>query len=679
MNLTDIMPLSGWIGSASIVVLCLVVLGVFVFGDVQQFSLQRVWALATVCYRESVRRRVLWVTPIAMIGVIAVSQLAQAVDPPDAIRQTIKYALFATGLLVTMMAVIVSCTSLPKDIETKVIHTIVTKPVTRFELVLGKIVGFARTTFMLLLLMGLFTWGYMHYQQWRWNRTVQAALTTDEAARNPAVKSSLEYYAAHGLLQTRSIDTTRAVHQFASLPPVDAKFFELSTEQTLYAPFSIENAGVPTEPLPKGIGGELLLKFDAAVITPTPVPFRSIDTPDERFFGPPLANVEFANAYDETSISVPAAINEGKPIRLDDRGGEVRVPIDGALVQALAQVKRFFITVNNGNQNYRLRFTPESVRLRLPIYDAASNQLKMADLGTGTDFVSGEPGPQSRGRSGRFAQQLHGQGDFIRTGERTHAVGVYAFTEAREPSTDKVSLELRFGLERSGDGATQDNAITQVGLQVRNRSTGESSPEYYAEVESDRPAFVDNVDPKYIRGGAFDVVVRVRSEGVVVNLGENSVAVVSGRGPFVFNLLAGLLCQWMLGILAVCVGVCASTFVSWPIAIVLSFLVLNLRWMVTQLADSLSGVGSSFVTQIGIQDASGAKTVQVTADAMSWLLRTIAHYLPAIDAFAVGNFVERGLTVPMRDVGLAGLVLAAFGLPLISLAYVILRKKEVAP
>ncbi len=122
------------------------VVGLFVIGlkDVLRLSVARIWAVSNVSFTEAIRKRVLWVTPLAIVGVILVSQFQKPVDELDAIRQTTKFCLFATGMLVTLTAILLACTNLPKEIENRVIFTIVTKPTTRLEIVLGKVLGFAR-------------------------------------------------------------------------------------------------------------------------------------------------------------------------------------------------------------------------------------------------------------------------------------------------------------------------------------------------------------------------------------------------------------------------------------------------------------------------------------------------------------------------------------------------------
>src|ERR1700710_61401 len=141
----------------------IVVIGLFVVGlkDVIRFQFRRVWAISGVCFDESIRRRILWITPLAILGVIVVAQLQKPNDEQDAIRQTTKFCLFATGLVVTLGTIILACTNLPREIENRVIFTVVTKPTTRLEIVLGKILGFGRVCAAILLIMGVFTYGYL--------------------------------------------------------------------------------------------------------------------------------------------------------------------------------------------------------------------------------------------------------------------------------------------------------------------------------------------------------------------------------------------------------------------------------------------------------------------------------------------------------------------------------------
>src|SRR5215831_4862597 len=139
-----------WCIASAIVIVGLVLYG---FSDLIRFSFSRAWAISSVCYAESIRRRVLLITPLAIIGVLLICQLQNPVDEQDAIRQTIKFSLFAAGMLVMVAAIILACTNLPREIESRVVFTVVTKPTTRLEIVVGKVMGFAKVSAVILLIM----------------------------------------------------------------------------------------------------------------------------------------------------------------------------------------------------------------------------------------------------------------------------------------------------------------------------------------------------------------------------------------------------------------------------------------------------------------------------------------------------------------------------------------------
>ena len=151
-----------WLLAAAFVFIGLFIVG---FRDVIRFSWTRTWAISGVCFAESIRKKVLWITPLAIFGIIAVTQFEHAADQRDAIHQTVKYSLFATGMVVILTSIILACTNLPKEIESKVIFTVVTKPTTRLELILGKVIGFSRVSLTILIIMGLFTWGYLRLRE----------------------------------------------------------------------------------------------------------------------------------------------------------------------------------------------------------------------------------------------------------------------------------------------------------------------------------------------------------------------------------------------------------------------------------------------------------------------------------------------------------------------------------
>src|SRR5688500_1356786 len=229
------------------VAILIVVVGLLVIGlgDLLRFSPTRVWAIGGVSFRQSIRRRVLWITPLVIVGGIIVSQLQKAVDAQDAIRQKTMFCLFATGMLVVLVTLILACTNLPREIESRVIYTVATKPTTRLEIVLGKVVGFVRVSFWILVIMGLFTYGYVTFRDWRM-RSYLADQLASPGAVEPVNRPTLEYYRDHGTLHARVMDTPESLHIMSHMPTGrDDRWVPGMGEGEIWAAIELDRSMIP--------------------------------------------------------------------------------------------------------------------------------------------------------------------------------------------------------------------------------------------------------------------------------------------------------------------------------------------------------------------------------------------------------------------------------------------------
>src|SRR5262245_53569910 len=187
-----------------------------------------------------------------------VTQLQHPLDAQDAIHQTIKFSLFATGLLITVTAIILACTSLPREIDNRVIYTVVTKPTTRLEIVCGKVLGFAKVSAMILLIMGLFTFGYLHVRAWTLGKGIEARLR--EGTVDTASAGTLEHYRQIGLLTAKSLRGSNEMQIYSRLPQTSdgVRYMLGNSEGALLVPFSITRKDLiaPGDPLQQpGRGG----------------------------------------------------------------------------------------------------------------------------------------------------------------------------------------------------------------------------------------------------------------------------------------------------------------------------------------------------------------------------------------------------------------------------------------
>ena len=90
-----------------------------------------------------------------------------------------------------------------------------------------------------------------------------------------------------------------------------------------------------------------------------------------------------------------------------------------------------------------------------------------------------------------------------------------------------------------------------------------------AETNRDFPVPVPG---KFVKGGNFDVQVRGMDEGQLVGMTRTGVQLISSEHSFAINLLASMMILWLMSVLVVIIAIFCSTFLSWPIAIVLTLL-----------------------------------------------------------------------------------------------------------
>ncbi|GIW81892.1 MAG: hypothetical protein KatS3mg105_3699 [Gemmatales bacterium] len=107
------------------------------------FSLRwrRIWALAIISFKEAIRRKVLWVfSALALVFLFASWYLPYT--PQYQLRSYVNTVYRAMTPLLIVVAGLLAAFSIPADLRHQTMHTIVTKPVERFEIVLGRCLGY---------------------------------------------------------------------------------------------------------------------------------------------------------------------------------------------------------------------------------------------------------------------------------------------------------------------------------------------------------------------------------------------------------------------------------------------------------------------------------------------------------------------------------------------------------
>lgn len=122
--------------------------------DLPGTSIRRVLALARLAFQEAIRRRILFVVGLFLVLLLLAGWYLNP-DSDDPARLYISFVLTATNYLILALALFISAFSLPQDIKSKTIYTIVTKPVRSTEIVLGRMLGFVAVGTLMLVPMGM--------------------------------------------------------------------------------------------------------------------------------------------------------------------------------------------------------------------------------------------------------------------------------------------------------------------------------------------------------------------------------------------------------------------------------------------------------------------------------------------------------------------------------------------
>lgn len=104
--------------------------------------LRRVWAIARLSIKEAWSRGIVWVCVIIPL-IYLYADWYISTKPEDQLRNRVGIAYFSMTVLFMLTAALLGAFSIPADIRNQNIFTIVTKPVERFEIVLGRFLGYA--------------------------------------------------------------------------------------------------------------------------------------------------------------------------------------------------------------------------------------------------------------------------------------------------------------------------------------------------------------------------------------------------------------------------------------------------------------------------------------------------------------------------------------------------------
>ncbi len=105
--------------------------------------MMRIWAVAMNTYREAVRDKVLYVLVFFGAATILGSKALGWISMGEDLKIVIDISLAAVSVFGALIAIFVGTNLVYKEIEKRTIYTIISRPMSRYEFVVGKYVGLA--------------------------------------------------------------------------------------------------------------------------------------------------------------------------------------------------------------------------------------------------------------------------------------------------------------------------------------------------------------------------------------------------------------------------------------------------------------------------------------------------------------------------------------------------------
>jgi ABC-type transport system involved in multi-copper enzyme maturation permease subunit len=127
---------------------------------IARLRFRRIWGIAKLSFKEAIRRRVLWAFSALLLVFLFASWYLNP-KAEDQVRLYVGVVTFVITWLLVLTASLLGCFSIPTDLRQQTIHTVVTKPVERYEIVLGRLLGFTLLMTIVLVVMTALSFVYI--------------------------------------------------------------------------------------------------------------------------------------------------------------------------------------------------------------------------------------------------------------------------------------------------------------------------------------------------------------------------------------------------------------------------------------------------------------------------------------------------------------------------------------
>jgi hypothetical protein len=603
--------------------------------EVAGLRARRLYAIAKLSVIEANRRMwAPWVV-LTVFGVI-LAFTHWFLQPPEQRpaemgRLYISTLMLLCSLLITVMVSVLSPISLPQDIQSQTIFTVVSKPVRRLELVWGRMLGFMTMVTVLVALFGgislVYLWRNVRGTIEETRRQADALQERDPAraeqlreqaeqlrtrmsAREP-IKGSLTFIDSRGNPQIRGIDVGQDLSE--NIEP--RSHIEGATPAT-----AIWSYGFVPDP------------YDPRVRLDRRIPVDELLKP---------GTIEY---LENQALMIEADVDAlGRVSNMAKEADQPKIAAKAS--EATAQAER-------------LRAESQRLQRQAADYEAKADAAEKAGKADEADDLRTK------------AAELHSPPLQL---EMTFTI--YRTTKGRVGEPVYAEIEVTNSNPRMAQGYTQSPWRDVFPIR-----------EYYTNKKL--------VPASYLVGsqGFLKVEIRCISPTQYLGMGESDLFILRNKGNFGLNFAKGLAGIWLQAMVLTAIGVFAGTFLSWPMALLttLAFYVAGqvaFSFFRDIAFQSLLGGGPAeslirLVThdnQMTELTPTLAVVVAKTFDALTMpVLTRLAYIVPNFGALDVSNTVAEGFAVTWPTM-LGNVLLAlAYALPFSIGGYFILKNREVA-
>ncbi len=217
--------------------------------------MRSIWAVAVNTIKQALRMKIAVVFIILLLILLSVMGATMTGDGTlkGRLQSFISYGLSLTGFLLCLLTIAVSIYSLTSDLEQRQIYTVLTKPVRRWQLLLGKLLGVILLDVALLVLFSGIIYTIIIYTP-----------RFSGAADDELAQANNEFFTARAGLRPAEIDVTAEARDIydklerSGQLPADASGNKIPREdyiETLTTRLKLSKRAA-------GVGGELLWEFN---------------------------------------------------------------------------------------------------------------------------------------------------------------------------------------------------------------------------------------------------------------------------------------------------------------------------------------------------------------------------------------------------------------------------------